>query len=997
MILPPNRAYVFSTALADRAAYAVLQGKFNSITAFHRAQSWATPYLQANIHCIPFQPEPKEPKPPKQEQSRSSTPEGFATSGQENVQSDSEHSEPAEESTAPSSPKQEVLKDQIRERAPGERGIVLNDWQRYQMIHLARQAGHPLRMEEFHKYLYRGGMPPGMPPRNPYMPRMPSYGPPPLRGLIRSPETDSSSNEKEKHQKSDEEEEDQGDSGVADEKENDVSDDDAEEEGSEELEEEAMEEEVVEEDPMEEEQSKEPETENVSQPVASQSQENEENGPLSSVDSLSSDRFVEEPLPSPRPSSKLNEPSRSSPDISTPASPPRASSPDVHPPSSPDAHQPFTNNDAVLTTTVSTSPHRESPRAVYSPVTEQQHVPVSAPLSISTGEAPNNSSASQLSPFAGYRGRPATYPADIVNVKSQPSQNNPLIIDLEDDKPDRKETSPMAAFVDLSEAQKNITRPNSLDLKSTNTSELRDYVSRYSMPSQPNHVNPSSNSCTGGVLRAPESSALNRHFDGSPAVASHAINSVPSKVTPASPIMPHCIVSSTVSTNAVASPVVSNNSHDSPRPLSHPNNSSNPYSRPERSPAPLQHPPRQAVTAAMKPTSPSYMSNSVISPAITRMVTSPTLSASSPASQVSPKGQPPSPAAPYNPHPKGTPRGVPHLGSYTAQDMARLFQGKTLTHHSVGHSQESARKLQGLAYPFQEKGHASHELQRGLHGLLPGHHEASRTAQEIVHSLQGSTRQGHAHGLARTPQEITRQFPGHSHALHGSSRALHDSLHARAMHDSAHSRQLHESSVGRGIHENPLARTAHDAIHARGLHDTSHARLSRALHEASHGRTLHDIAHAPSHAGLSHSYQQHLRSLQGNHSSHSPSSMMAAYRQNRDFTSPSSMKTYSNSPTVQQQTLSEPPRKSFSVESLTASEANDRSKYPFYNGQPPSGSSSRPGHSPSAHAQHMYGHMSSLARGATPEFLNLPPHMQQMYAARTGMNPFLNYAHYKGR
>ncbi|XP_065051452.1 uncharacterized protein LOC135681088 isoform X2 [Rhopilema esculentum] len=56
--LPPYKSYVFSTALANRGAYEVLiKGKYNTILEYHQAQKWPKPYLQHRIHCEPFVPE----------------------------------------------------------------------------------------------------------------------------------------------------------------------------------------------------------------------------------------------------------------------------------------------------------------------------------------------------------------------------------------------------------------------------------------------------------------------------------------------------------------------------------------------------------------------------------------------------------------------------------------------------------------------------------------------------------------------------------------------------------------------------------------------------------------------------------------------------------------------------------------------------------------------------------------------------------------------------
>lgn len=48
------RCFVFSTAMANRAGHAVSKSLFDSISKYHEAQKWETPYLTSEIHCRPF-------------------------------------------------------------------------------------------------------------------------------------------------------------------------------------------------------------------------------------------------------------------------------------------------------------------------------------------------------------------------------------------------------------------------------------------------------------------------------------------------------------------------------------------------------------------------------------------------------------------------------------------------------------------------------------------------------------------------------------------------------------------------------------------------------------------------------------------------------------------------------------------------------------------------------------------------------------------------------
>ena len=49
-----RRFFVFSTAMANRAGHAVSKGLHASISEYHAAQKWETPYLTNKIHCRPF-------------------------------------------------------------------------------------------------------------------------------------------------------------------------------------------------------------------------------------------------------------------------------------------------------------------------------------------------------------------------------------------------------------------------------------------------------------------------------------------------------------------------------------------------------------------------------------------------------------------------------------------------------------------------------------------------------------------------------------------------------------------------------------------------------------------------------------------------------------------------------------------------------------------------------------------------------------------------------
>lgn len=52
--------YVFSTGMANRAGRAVEKGMYDSVTAYHEAQEWETPYLSAELHCSRMLDDPDE-------------------------------------------------------------------------------------------------------------------------------------------------------------------------------------------------------------------------------------------------------------------------------------------------------------------------------------------------------------------------------------------------------------------------------------------------------------------------------------------------------------------------------------------------------------------------------------------------------------------------------------------------------------------------------------------------------------------------------------------------------------------------------------------------------------------------------------------------------------------------------------------------------------------------------------------------------------------------
>ncbi len=336
-------------------------------------------------------------------------------------------------------------------------------------------------------------------------------------------------------------------------------------------------------------------------------------------------------------------------------------------------------------------------------------------------------------------------------------------------------------------------------------------------------------------------------------------------------------------------------------------------------------------------------------------------------------------------------------------DLSRSLLG--LTHNS----QESSRSYMGMHLTGQDAARTQHSLARPsdnsprLHlGLSASSQEASRTISGMAQSAQEATR--NVLGVSHNNQESSRNHPAASHSGQETSRSHHAVPHISAQ------------ELSRSHH--PLSHVLHEQSRYPGMPHSFHHGLNRTLQESPRARSLHEAAqHGVRPSVQGHSFQQGLRNISESPVGKSPPTQsMFHHAHGREFPSPSTgLKSYSSSlmertllehqhsrllEHQQQQRLlaqEQQTRKSFSVESLTASsEAGERQKGQCLNGQPTTPSAlSRPGYSPSQRS-HMFGHFQAYARGPSPEFFKLPPHVQQLYASRGALGPYMNFPHFKG-
>lgn len=122
------RCYVFSTGMANRAGHAVHKGRYASVTEYHHAQKWSTPYLSAEVHCRAFHPDLEE-----QEEVKDLAPNHFNMSA---VKRDEE-----EGTKSPALDTETKFQPQRRSPVvvPRERLLSVDSWQKEQVIEAAKK------------------------------------------------------------------------------------------------------------------------------------------------------------------------------------------------------------------------------------------------------------------------------------------------------------------------------------------------------------------------------------------------------------------------------------------------------------------------------------------------------------------------------------------------------------------------------------------------------------------------------------------------------------------------------------------------------------------------------------------------------------------------------------------------------------------------------------------------------------------------------------------
>ena len=680
--------------------------------------------------------------------------------------------------------------------------------------------------------------------------------------------------------------------------------------------------------------------------------------------------------------------------------------------------------------------------------------------------SPRNSS--QLSPFASYRGRPATYPAEIINPKQGQTTSPRRSIDR--DRNSDAETvniqnnalqSP-GSVIEISPNEGSnpaLPRPATLHIGSkasppqqghpqVTTTDQKRQRSMHIPRMSPHQMEVSS------VIQRPNPSPSSS-VDNlcSPAIPMHPMQSpsIPVKPPSSSPIVINDTVNGNSRSISPTSPAIVNKSagpfssgvHSIISPVIT-NHKSPPISRNSPSVQPMSS--AGFSCAVQRPVSPTQLNNS-----IQRIH----------ANQQEHSLQ----AALYQRHrlsqlPASLKTGV--RGTLTLDDDKRLsglmynqqiraYQAmqhglpKELNHHARGFTQvaqESSHNLHSIAghgsqdtprtihppthvVPESLKSHlamqrsSAGESTRSLHGIPHDNEDQARTYLGMPHGVPEPTRSHH--GLPRVAQSSPRShigLPSHSQDASRTILGLTQSAQEVARNvlgssqESArphHSAPPSASESSRSHHGLPLNAQDLRAYHAftHPAHEQSryppgmtHPFLNRTLHESSHGRSLHDVAHSVRPGLHGHSFQQGFRSLTESSVGKSPPTQsLFQHPHGREFTSPSSgTKGYHALMEHQQARLLEQQqsKKSFSVESLTSSsDANERSKGQCLNGQPTSVSAlSRAGYT-AQQRSHMFSHLPGYTRGPSPEFLKLPPHVQQTYLAR-GFSPYTNYSHFKG-
>ena len=715
---------------------------------------------------------------------------------------------------------------------------------------------------------------------------------------------------------------------------------------------------------------------------------------------------------------------------------------------------------------------------------------MSGPSDVMSG-SPRNSP--QLSPFASYRGRPATYPAEIVNPK--PAALNSPRRSMEKEKsldnevvkiPDNEIKSPdlVAENTPNESSNSGIPRPTTLYLGSrASPPQQQSQPPVHSMdPKRPKpihvpqmspHPNEGSNGGGGSsVIQRPNPSPSSS-VDNlcSPAIPMHQMQSpaIPIKPPSSSPIVIHDTVNGNARSvsptspiiiarppgqssgvHSIISPVITNHAHKSPpssrdSPNVQANSNTSLSCAMQRPPSPVQQHNNalQRMQAAIHasqaehgPQAPLYKHRIAQLPASLKTGVRGTPSVLDEAKRI--------PGMIYNQQARafqamqhGMPKELSHMArggfgqvgqepghnfhgpaSHNSQETARSLHAQQ---HAVPDSLkshlgvprtvpgDSSRSLLGLAHNSEEQSRAYH------HGLPRAAESSPRSHLGLPNHSQDASRT--ILGLTQSAQEAARNVLGSSHGTQEPSRVHHSAPHsAPDSSRSHHGLPMNSQELSRAHHA--FAHPLHDqSRYPPGMQHAFHHSLNRNLHESQHGRTLHDGAHSVRPSAHGHSFPQGFRSLTESPVGKSPPTQsLFPHAHGREFPSPSTApKAYPSAlmerailehqqsrlleqqkARLLEQQQQQQSKKSFSVESLTSSsEANERTKGQCLNGQPNTASAlSRAGYSASQRS-HLYGHIPGYGRGPSPEFLKLPPHVQQMYVAR-GLSPYMNFQHFKG-
>ena len=743
----------------------------------------------------------------------------------------------------------------------------------------------------------------------------------------------------------------------------------------------------------------------------------------------------------------------------------------------PDKQSDQMNESNKNTSSLNQERETEQGTAVISSVKTNATVPLKVPGSYEVlSGSPRDSP--QLSPFASYPCRPATYPADIINPK--PGQTASPRRSIEKDRSSEPESvkihdnglqSP-GSVIEVSPSEGSnpgIPRPATLHIgsKASPPQQTHPQLSTTD-PKRPKsmhipHMSPHQMEVSSVIQRQNPSPSSSVDNLCSPAIPVHKMQSpsIPVKPPSSSPIVIHDTVNGSHRSISPTSPAIVNKSvgpyssgvHSIISPVIT-NHKSPPISRNSPSVQPMSS--VGFSCAVQRPTSPSQLNNSIqrlhatqqdhgLQTALYQRHRLPQLPASlktgvrgTPTALDDEKGLP---GMIYNQQLRAyqaMQHAIPKELNHNVRGFTQVAQESGHNFHGIsGHgNQDTPRTIHPPVHGVPEslKSHlamqrsSAGESTRALHGIPHDNEEQARSYLGIPHGVPEPTRSHH--GLPRVAQSSPRShigLPSHSQdasrtilglaqsAQEVTRNVLGSSQESARPH---HSAPLSASESSRSHHGLPinaqeLSRTHHAFTHA--VHDQSRYppgmthtfHLNRTLHESAHGRSLRDVAHSVRPGIHSHSFQQGFRSITENPVGKSPPTQsLFQHPHGREFPSPSTgtkgyqsvlmeraMMEHQQARLLEQQQQS---KKSFSVESLTSSsDANERSKGQCLNGQPNSVAAlSRAGYT-AQQRSHMFGHLPGYTRGASQEFLKLPPHVQQMYSAR-GLSPYMNYSHFKG-